>query len=218
MKKLFFNRIRGQRHAFATGTFAAHKPAFTISDENNLVCSCHPELVSGSYKRTRIANNRQHKKSAFTLAELLTAILIISPVTNLIGDTLTDFTNPSEGTPSFQVDFEPETQLIHVNCAPIRQDYLSYHVSYRTALVTLFSMSIISITAVILAFRKIQKSMHLVSSGRRHLFSRKHSTQIFHTRSMYSVHRAVLPQSAFSGRRKLAYKLQTGSRYTLIFG
>ena len=127
-----------------------------------------------------------------TAAAFLTAILIISPVTNLIGDTLTDFTNPSEGTPSFQVDFEPETQLIHVNRAPIRQDHLSYHVSCRTALVTLFSMSIISITAVILAFRKIQKSIHLVSSGRRHLFSRKHSTQIFHARSMYSVHRAVL--------------------------
>lgn len=127
-----------------------------------------------------------------TAAAFLAAILIISPVINLIGDTLTDFTNPSEGTPSFQVDFEPETQLIHVNRAPIRQDYLSYHVSCRTALVTLFSMSIISITAVILAFRKIQKSIHLVSSGRRHLFSRKHSTQIFHTRSMHSVHRAVL--------------------------
>ena len=58
----------------------AEKSVFTISDENNLVCSCHPELVSGSYKCTLKNNNKQHKKTAFTLAELLTAILIISVI------------------------------------------------------------------------------------------------------------------------------------------
>lgn len=126
------------------------------------------------------------------VAAFLTAILITSPVTNLIGDTLTDFANPSEDAPAFQVDFEQETQEIYVNRAPVRQDHFSYHISCRTALITLFSMFIISTTAVILAFRKVQKSVYIVSSKEGHPFFRKHSTQIFCAGSMHSIHRAVL--------------------------
>ena len=58
----------------------AGKSAFIFSNDNHPTLSCHPELVSGSYKRARKNNNKQHKKSAFTLAELLTAILIISVI------------------------------------------------------------------------------------------------------------------------------------------
>ncbi len=50
------------------------------SNDNHPMCNCHPELVSGSYKCTLKNNNRQLKKPAFTLAELLTAILIISVI------------------------------------------------------------------------------------------------------------------------------------------
>ncbi len=57
-----------------------HKSAFTLANNNNLTLSCHPEPVSGSYKCTLKNNNKQHKTPAFTLAELLTAILIISVI------------------------------------------------------------------------------------------------------------------------------------------
>ena len=58
----------------------AEKAAFALGNNNNLVCNCHPEFISGSYKHAQKDTNRQHKKSAFTLAELLTAILIISVI------------------------------------------------------------------------------------------------------------------------------------------
>ena len=88
MKKRYETALFGAllRHAFAFCTSAAHKPAFTISNENDLVCSCHPEPaeksveakpkrdftpllgVSGSYKQSKNTHNLQHKKSLFTLA------------------------------------------------------------------------------------------------------------------------------------------------------
>ena len=58
----------------------AKKSAFIFSSDSRPTCNCHPEFISGSCKRVRKDNNRQIKKPAFTLAELLTAILIISVI------------------------------------------------------------------------------------------------------------------------------------------
>ena len=67
-----------------------------------------------------------------------------------------ELANPSEDAPAFTVSYEENTDVVHINRTPVRQEGLTYQISGRTAIAVLGIMMLICMGTVIRAFGKIQ--------------------------------------------------------------
>ncbi len=130
-------------------------------------------------------------------AAFLASCILAAPVTNIIGDTMTKLTNPPEDTPEFTVTLEQDTNVIHINRSPVRQESLSYHISFETAAGTLCAMVIVSSGAAAVSFRKIQgaspRSCRSAGAKQRSFggFSKTQTMNVWHRAFLYLIRKPV---------------------------
>ena len=116
------------------------------------------------------------------MAAFLPAFLLAGPLTKTAGGVMLELANPSEDAPAFTVSYEENTDVVHINRTPVRQEGLTYQISGRTAIAVLGIMMLICMGTVIRAFGKIQHNTVL---------SRK-DADIFHWRFQKSSRVGVL--------------------------
>lgn len=91
--------------------------------------------------------------------------LFALPVTRVIGNTMTEITNPSEENDSFSTTYEETTGITHINRSPVRQEVLTYQISYGASIGTFLSMVFVAFGTVVLAFRRMQNVALLSQKG-----------------------------------------------------
>ena len=116
------------------------------------------------------------------MAAFLPAFLLAGPLTKTAGGVMLELANPSEDAPAFTVSYEENTDVVHINRTPVRQEGLTYQISGRTAIAVLGIMALICMGTIIRAFGKIQHNTVL---------SRK-DADIFHWRFQKSSRVGVL--------------------------
>lgn len=116
--------------------------------------------------------------------------LFALPVTRVIGNTMTEITNPSEENDSFSTTYEETTGITHINRSPVRQEVLTYQISYGASIGTFLSMLFVAFGTVALAFLRMQNVTLLSQKGSyiRHWNFQKVSSK----GTMKARHRALL--------------------------
>lgn len=120
----------------------------------------------------------------------LMSSLFALPVTRVIGNTMTEITNPSEENDSFSTTYEETTGITRINRSPVRQDVLTYQISYSASIGTFLSMVFVTFGTVALALRRMQNVLLLSQKGAdiRHWNFQKLSSK----GAMKAYHRALL--------------------------
>lgn len=95
----------------------------------------------------------------------LMSCLFASSVTRVIGNTMTEITNPSEESDSFSTTYEETTGITHISRTPVRQEELSYQISYGAFIGTFLSMVFVAFGTVVLTFRRMQNADLLSQKG-----------------------------------------------------
>lgn len=127
--------------------------------------------------------------------------LFASPVTRVIGDTMTEITNPAEESDSFSTTYEASTGITHISRTPVRQETLSYQISYGTYIGTFLSMIIVAFGTVAFGFQRMQNTALLSRKGSnvRHWNFQKVSNK----GAMKARHRALLYVTRKTGKSML---------------
>ncbi len=95
----------------------------------------------------------------------LVSYLLASPVIGMIGDTMTEITNPSEESDSFSTTYEAATGITHISRTPVRQEALSYQISYGASIGTFLSMIVVAFGTVVFVFQRMQNTALLSRKG-----------------------------------------------------
>lgn len=95
----------------------------------------------------------------------LVSCLFASPVTRVIGDTMTEITNPAEESDSFSATYEATTGITHISRTPVRQETLSYQISYGESIGTFLSMIVVALGTVVFVFQRMQNTALLSRKG-----------------------------------------------------
>lgn len=95
----------------------------------------------------------------------LTSRLVAVPVTRVIGDMMTEITNPAEGSDSFSTTYEPTTGITHISRTPVRQKKLSYQISYGASAGTFLAMIAVALGTVVFVFQRMQNTSLLSRKG-----------------------------------------------------
>lgn len=90
--------------------------------------------------------------SVIALLAFSAAFLLAGPTTRIIGNTLTELTNPAEDAAAFNTSYEIETGVTYIDRAPVRQEPLSYALKFREIFLTFLSMMAVSWGTVLSAF------------------------------------------------------------------
>ncbi|MDO4274288.1 MAG: ABC transporter permease [Eubacteriales bacterium] len=108
--------------------------------------------------------------SMITIAAFFAAGLLAGPITHVVGDALTEFTNPAEDSSAFRTTYEVETGITQIDRAPLHQKPLSYTLLPGEMILTFLSMLFVSCGTIVFTFMRM-KGQHLLtyaSSGIHH--------------------------------------------------
>lgn len=99
------------------------------------------------------------------IAAFLMSCLLASPATRAIGNAMTEITNPSEETAPFSTTYEVTTGVTYINRTPVKQEPLSYQISWGAAMGTFLSMVLVSFGTIVYAFLRMQNTALLSRKG-----------------------------------------------------
>ena len=122
-------------------------------------------MTSIGISRRRILTQFLIEMGIVAAAAFLMACLFALPVTRTIGNTMTEITNPSEENDSFRTTYEATTGITHINRTPVKQEPLSYQISYKASIGTLLSMVFVAFGTVVFVFRKMPNAALLSKKG-----------------------------------------------------
>lgn len=136
--------------------------------------------------------------SIVAVAAFLASCLFASPVTHVIGDAMTEITNPVEGSDSFSAKYEVTTGITHISRTPVRQETLPYQISYGASIGTFLSMIAVALGTVVFVFQRMQNTVLLSQKGsdiRHWNFQRVNNKE-----AMKAHHRALLYVTRKTGK------------------
>lgn len=88
-----------------------------------------------------------------------------APVTRAVGNAMTEITNPAGDSDSFRTTYEATTGITHISRTPVRQDTLSYRISFGASTGTLLSMVVVALGTVAFAFQRMRNTALLSQKG-----------------------------------------------------
>ncbi len=95
--------------------------------------------------------------SMIALPAFLLAFILAGPATHIIGNTWTEFTNPSAEAAAFDTTYEIETGVTSIDRAPVRQEPLSYALTFRESFLTFLAVMAVSWGTVFFAFIRLRR-------------------------------------------------------------
>lgn len=122
-------------------------------------------LISLGIRKRTILAQFLIEMGIVAVAAFLAAYLLASPVTQVIGNTMTEITNPSEESEPFRTTYEATTGITYIGRTPVRQEALPYQISYSASVGTFLSMVLVAFGTMILVFQRMQSSAVLSRKG-----------------------------------------------------
>lgn len=137
--------------------------------------------------------------SMIVLPAFLLAFVLAGPAARIVGDAWTEFTNPSVDAAAFEAAYEIETGVTYIDRAPVRQEPLSYALTFRESVLTFLAMMAVALGTVFVTFMRLGgERLRLSAAGVRRRRFGKTFTGPIHAR-----HRAWLYVTRKTGKSAL---------------
>lgn len=150
------------------------------------------------------------------VAAFLLAFTLAAPTTHMIGNALTEFMNPAEDASSFLAEFDITTGFTTVTRTAVRQDPLSYTLTFGEVILTFVAMITVSAGTIVSAFLRMRGKTLLTGKA----------SDIHHWKfqrwcdagEMKAHHRAVLYVTRKTGKSMLLLFTLSVISILLLFG
>ncbi len=122
-------------------------------------------LSSLGIRRQTILSQFLLEISVIALAAFLLALALAGPTTRVIGNTLTELTNPAGDAEAFDATYEIETGVTYIDRTAVRQEPLSYALTPGEIFLTFLSMMAVSWGTVTFTFRRLGRKTLFFSAA-----------------------------------------------------
>ena len=146
----------------------------------------------------------------------LLSFVLAAPTTRLIGDTFTELTNPAENTSAFLTDYDITTGVTTIDRTAVRQEPLSYTLTFREAALTFLAMAAVSAGTIISAFLRMRGRTPF--AGRASDIHHRSFQRWRKTGEIRAHHRAVLYVTRKTGKSILLLLTLSVITILLLFG